>query len=345
MKNRLSNKNKTDNLYETKPDSINNRFLLLYYAVLFVFAFLLNTVNVFAGPDGSGNNFFYKGPMAFAYLRPGKFITEQALDYQSFNSKFNDNGSVKHLSYNVVKYVYAPQFIGTFNLFGLDNYIEAIVPFGKVLMSTKFNHSRGGLDDPELYYGIYAYHYSGSRFMINVLPQLSITFPYGNWNNSSLVNIGGDEWQFQPTLTGIFGIKLNGGQKIILNYALGYSVNKGHPTVNDSAINDEGFSYTKPGNNFFTDAFLNYVISSRFDIYDEVSYIKQFDNYGYFLSGGGNVSFGYINGGYQDLVEGLGLTYHYGKSLSFDARALKDIHGENAPDGEYAELDAVYVFK
>ena len=344
MKNRSSNKNKTDNLYETKSGGIN-RFLLLCCSVLLIFAFLLNAVNVFAGPDGSGNNFFYKGPMAFAYLRPGKFITEQALDYQSFNSKFNDKGSVEHLSYNVVKYVYAPQFIGTLNLFGLDNYIEAIIPFGKVLMSTKFNHSRGGLDDPELYYGIYAYHYSGNRFTINVLPQLSITFPYGNWNNSSLVNIGGDEWQFQPALTGIFGIKAPGGQKIILNYALGYSDNKGHPAVNDSAINDEGFSYTNPGDNFFTDAFLNYVISSRFDIYDEISYIKQYDNYGYFIGGAGNVSFGYINGGYQDLIEGFGLTYHCGKSLSFDARALKDMHGDNAPDGGYGELDAVYDFK
>ena len=344
MKNRSLNKNKTDNLYKTKSDGIS-RALLSFYAVLFIFSFFLNPVSTFAGPDGSGNNFFYKGPMAFAYLIPGKFITEQALDYQSFNSKFNDNGSVGHLSYNVAKYVYAPQFIGTFKFLGLDNYIEAVVPFGKALMSTKFNHSRGGLDDPELYYGIYAYHYNGNRFMINVLPQLSITFPYGNWNNSSLVNIGGDEWQFQPALTGVLGIKASPEQKIILNYALGYSFNKGHPAVNDSAINDEGFSYTNPGNNFFTDIFLNYIILNKFDIYDEISYIKQYDNYGYFTGGSGGISFGYINNGYQDFIEGLGLTYHYDKSLSFDARALKDMHGENAPDGGYGEFDAVYDFK
>ena len=300
---------------------------------------------VFAGPDGSGNNFFYKGPMAFAYLKPGKFITEQAFDYQSFNSKFNDNGSVTHLSYDVAKYVYAPQFIGTFKLLGLDNYIEAIVPFGKAVMSTKFNHSRGGLDDPELYYGIYVYHYDGSGLTANFLPQLSITFPYGNWNNSSLVNIGGDEWQFQPALTGIFGIRVAAGQKIILNYALGYSINKGHPNVNYSAIGDEGFSYTNPGNNFFTDAFLNYVILNKFDIYDEISYSKQSDNYGYYIDASGNAVFGYLNGGYQDFIEGLGLTYHYDKSLSFDARALRDIKGENAPEGEYGEFDAVYDFK
>ncbi|MHB1601449.1 MAG: transporter [bacterium] len=337
-----------DNLYKTKPDGIN-RFLLLFYAALFAFSFFLNPVIAFAGPDGSGNNFFYKGPMAFAYLRSGKFLTEQALDYQSFNSKFNDSGSVEHLSYNVVKYVYAPQFIGTFKFLGLDNYIEAIVPFGKALMSTKCNHSRGGLDDPELYYGIYAYHYSGNGsgngFIINILPQLSITFPYGNWNNSSLVNIGGDEWQFQPALTGVLGIKASAEQRIILNYAVGYSINKGHPTVNESAINDEGYSYTDPGNDFFTDAFLNYIFLNKFDVYDEVSYTKQYDNYGYFINNYGDTAFGYINGGYQDFIEGLGLTYHYDKSLSFDARALKDMYGENAPDGDYGEFDVVYDFK
>jgi hypothetical protein len=310
-----------------------------------LFSLFLNPACVFAGPDGSGNNFFYKGPMAFGYMPAGKFLTEQALDYQSFNSKFNGGGSVEHLGYNVVKYVYAPQFIGTFKFLGLDNYCEVIIPFGKVLMSTQFNHSRGGLDDPELYYGIYAYHYNGSRFIINVMPQLSVTFPYGNWNNSSLVNIGGDEWQFQPAATGILGIKAGAGQKVVLNYAVGYSINKGHPTVDESAINDEGFSYTDPGNNIFADVFLNYIILNKFDIYDETSYVKQYDNYGFFIDGSGGISFGYINNGYRDLTEGLGLTYHYDKSLSFDVRALKDMSGENAPDGEYGEFDAVYDFK
>ncbi|MHB1661262.1 MAG: transporter [bacterium] len=287
--------------------------------------------------------------MAFGYMSAGKFLTEQAIDYQSFNSKFNYNGSVEHLNYNVAKYVYAPQFIGTFKFLGLDNYCEAIIPFGKVSMSSKFNYSRGGLDDPEIYYGIYAYHHNGngkeSSLIINIMPQLSITFPYGNWNGSSLVNIGGDEWQFQPALTGVLGVKATEEQKIVLNYAVGFSINKGHPTVNESAINDEGFSYTNPGNNFFTDSFLNYIILNKIDIYGEFSYTKQYDNYGYFIGGSGNIAFGYINDGYQDFIEGIGITYHDGKSLSLDVRALKDMHGENAPDGEYGELDAVYDFK
>ncbi len=334
---------RTESMKRTKKNGAIYIFILTAFFLLFSSLFS-NAVIVFAGPDGSGNNFFYKGAMAFGYLPPGKLITEQAFDYQSFNSKFDCNGSAEHLKYNVVKYIYAPQLIGTFRFLGADNFYELVIPFGKVLMSSEFNHSRGGLDDPMLYYGIYAYHYDGNKFTVNVLPQLSITFPYGNWNSSSLVNIGGDEWQFQPALTGIFGVKAADGQKVILNYALGYSINKGHQDIDDSEVDDDGSSFTEPGNNIFTDVFLNYIILNKFDIYDEISYVRQNNNYGYYTDDSGNITFGYVNNGYEDFIEGLGLTYHYDKSLGFDLRALKDISGLNAPDGGYGELDAVYDF-
>lgn len=313
-------------------------------AVILAAIFYFNGGPCFAGPDGSGNNFFYKGPMSFSYVPPGKLITEQAFDYQAFNSKFDDNGSIKHLGYHIAKYVYAPQLIYTFKAFGFDNYSELVLPFGKAVISSRPGRGSYGLDDPVAYYGIYVWRGNSKSYFFDFMPQLSVTFPYGNWNPSSLVNIGGDEWQFQPVASGVMGFKLNENTEAALNFAAGYSINKGHPSVNDFAVDNDGFSYTNPGNNFFCDIFLNF-IKGDMDIYDETVYVSQENNYGYFDGASGNMAYGFINSGYQDFIDGLGVSYHYKKSLTLDLRALKDLHGYNAPDGGYGELDAVYDFK
>lgn len=67
--------------------------LFLYIIVIVLSLFALNLTTSYAGPDGSGNNFFYKGPTAFAVLPSNKFVTIQSFTYQTWGAIFNKNGN------------------------------------------------------------------------------------------------------------------------------------------------------------------------------------------------------------------------------------------------------------
>lgn len=325
----------------------------LIFTVLILFLLLSSSSNTaFAGPDGSGNNFFFKGPAAFGVTPPDKFITFQGLTYQTFGSVFTNNGSVKHNSFQTDKFVFLPEFIWTKNIFGATSFFEVVTPAGSASQNitntnqssgqpSNFSNSSGGLGDFLLFYGIYSKNYSYGNFGFNFFPQISLTVPTGQWNSDSSVNIGGNEWQIMPTLSGQFTYKLPANQSIALDYAIGYSKNEGHSTVNVA----EPLSFTAPGNNIFIDGYLNYFITPKLDIYNETAYVKQFDNYGYINSSHGAAqTYGLINNGYKDVISGLGIDYHFTPSIQLDGRILKDLHGDNGPDGIYSMADIIMAF-
>ncbi len=331
-----------------------NRFCAIF--VIFIFTLSLYLFlpfkNAFAGPDGSGNNFFFKGPAAFGVTPPDKFITFQGLTYQTFGSVFTNTGSVENKPAQTDKFVFLPEFIWTKNILGITNFFEVVTPVGSASQNitnadqpssqpSNFSNSSGGLGDILLFYGIYSKNYSYGNFGFNFFPQISFTVPTGQWSSDSSVNIGGDEWQIMPTLAGQLAYKLPAKQSIALDYALGYSKNEGHSTINVS----EPVSYTDPGNNIFLDAYLNYFITPKLDIYNETAYVKQFDNYGYINTSYGTVNaYGLINNGYKDVISGFGVDYHFTPAFQLDGRVLKDLHGDNGPDGYYGMVDIIMAF-
>ena len=339
-----------------------NYRLIFIFLVLFSFLFF-NVSKTLAGVDGSGNNFMFKPSMPFGYTPPGKFWSPDFFTFQTWNHTFDNNGHVVPTSpkfgpFSITKEIFLAEAIWTFKFLDLDNYFQVVVPAGSVsqnitntLASTKdgaFSNSATGIGDTLLYYGIYAYHGASGILSYNVFPEVSLTVPDGNWNSNSPVNIGGDEWQIQPTLTGQFAVKTAGKQSLVLNYALGWSKNEGHSSINMGSLAVGNPSYTQPGNNIFADFYLDYIISPKLYIYNETAYTRQYDNYGYTNSTPASStitpSYGLLNKGYQDIATGGGLAYHYSPKLLLDGRVLKDIHGENGPDGWYGMVDAVFFF-
>ena len=90
-----------------------NRFCAVFVIFIFTLSIylFLPFKNAFAGPDGSGNNFFFKGPTAFGVTPPNKFITFQGLTYQTFGSVFTNTGSVENKPAQTDKFVFLPEFI------------------------------------------------------------------------------------------------------------------------------------------------------------------------------------------------------------------------------------------
>lgn len=299
----------------------------------------------FAGADGSGNNFFYKAPAAFSVAPPDKFITFQGITYQTWGSAFSNNGSVTHLSGQTDKFVFLPEFIWTRKILGITNFFEVVTPVGSASQNTPESsapNSSNGLGDIMFFYGIFSKNYSAGNLSYDFFPQISFTVPTGQWNSNSAVNIGGNTWQIMPALTGQISYELPAKESVALDYAVGYSKNQGISTI-DTAPG--AVSYTDPGNNIFADFYLNYFIVPKLDIYNETAYIKQFDNYGYKTGTTGTAgSFGLLNNGYKDVASGFGIDYHFTKSFQGDARVLKDLHGDNGPDGYYGMIDVIMAF-
>ncbi|MGC8554117.1 MAG: transporter [Candidatus Acidulodesulfobacterium sp.] len=335
-----------------KKNKIRFQAILLIFAFLVLFYYFLPIKKVFAGPDGSGNNFFFKGPTAFGITPPNKFITFQGLTYQTFGSHFTNTGAVENNSAQTDKFVLLPEFIWTKNILGITNFFEVVTPLGSAANNitvanqpssqpSNFSNSSGGLGDILFFYGIFSKNYSYGNINFNFFPQISITMPTGQWNPDSSVNIGGDEWQIMPTITGQITYKLPVQQSVAFDYALGYSKNEGHSTINVA----EPASYTDPGNNIFLDTYLNYFITPKLDLYNESAYIKQFNNYGYINSSHGTINnYGLINNGYKDVISGFGIDYHFTPTFQIDGRVLKDLHGDNGPDGYYGMVDIIASF-
>ncbi|MGC8553924.1 MAG: hypothetical protein ACP5NA_00295 [Candidatus Acidulodesulfobacterium sp.] len=91
------------------------KILFFFYLMLLSMMFikLASPKKAYAGPDGSGNNFFYKGSFAFGTPPTNKFITYQMLTYEAWGSAFNNNGQSVNLPAPVTRYVYLPEFIWT----------------------------------------------------------------------------------------------------------------------------------------------------------------------------------------------------------------------------------------
>ncbi len=340
-----------------KPVMEHQSFLkILLFIILVIsssmFVKLSLVRRAFADPDGSGNNFFYKGSFAFGTPPANKFMTYQMMTFESFGSVFTNTGAVKNLPDNVTRYVYLPEFIWTNSLLNSNatNLFEVIVPFGQATQhisnpsSDQFENSSTGLGDILVYEGISSKTYSDGNLSANIFPQISFTVPAGNWSNDSSVNLGGDEWQIMPTLTGEFAYNLPSNMALKLDYAIGYSYNEGHATINRAEVASlGGASITDPGNNFFTDIYLNYYITPALDIYNETSYVNQSSNNGYENTGAGNPVFMEVNRGYKDVASGFGIDYHI-KNVMLDARVLRDLHGDNGPDGFYSQVGVIIVF-
>ena len=201
-----------------------------------------------------------------------------------------------------------------------------------------------------VYEGVSTKTYSYGNLSANLFPQVSFTVPAGNWNNDSTMNLGGDEWQIMPTLTGQIAYQLPSNMKLALDYAIGYSYNEGHSTINMAEVNNCnskgvcGTSTTNPSNNFFADGFLNYYITPSLDIYNETTYVKQGANDGYQgIPHDGTPVYTQINNGYKDVATGFGIDYHI-KNIMIDARVLRDLHGDNGPDGVYSQVGLIMVF-
>ncbi len=327
-------------------------FILVISSSMFVKLSLVR--RAFADPDGSGNNFFYKGSFAFGTPPANKFITYQMMTYEAFGSVFTNTGSVKNLPASVTRYVYLPEFIWTNSLLNSNatNLFEVIVPFGQATQhlsnpSSQYENSSTGLGDILVYEGVSSKTYSDGNLSANIFPQVSITVPAGNWNDDSSINLGGDEWQIMPTLTGQIGYNLPANMALKLDYAIGYSYNEGHSAINMAEVHPvNGASTTNPGNNFFTDIFLNYYITPALDIYNETSYVNQGANNGYKNIGTTdtpNLQYMQINNGYKDVASGFGIDYHI-KNIMLDARVLRDLHGDNGPDGFYSQVGLIMVF-
>lgn len=337
-------------------------FKILLFFILVVSSSLFIKLSyvrrAFAGPYGSGNNFFYKGSFAFGTPPANKFITYQMMTYEAYGSVFTNTGSVKNLPASITRYVYLPEFIWTKSLFNsnLTNLFEVIVPFGQATQhlsstSPQYENSSSGLGDILVYEGVSSKTYSDGNLSANTFPQVSITVPAGNWNDDSSVNLGGDEWQIMPTLTGEFTYNLPSDMALKLDYAIGYSYNEGHSAINFAetylpASEGGGASTTNPGNNFFADIFLNYYITSALDIYNETSYVKQGANNGYENVGTTTspvYQYMQVNNGYKDVASGFGVDYHI-KNIMLDARVLRDLHGDNGPDGFYSQVGLIMTF-
>ena len=67
-------------------------FKILLFFILVVSSSLFIKLSyvrrAFAGPYGSGNNFFYKGSFAFGTPPANKFITYQMMTYEAYGSVF-----------------------------------------------------------------------------------------------------------------------------------------------------------------------------------------------------------------------------------------------------------------
>lgn len=321
-------------------------FVLVISSSMFVKLSLVR--RAFADPDGSGNNFFYKGSFAFGTPPANKFITYQMMTYEAFGSVFTNTGSVKNLPASVTRYVYLPEFIWTNSLLNSNatNLFEVIVPFGQATQhlsnpSSQYENSSTGLGDILVYEGVSSKTYSDGDLSANIFPQVSFTVPAGSWNNDSSINLGGDEWQIMPTLTGEFAYNLPSDMALKLDYAIGYSYNEGHSAINMAEVNEGGASITNPGNNFFADIFLNYYITPALDIYNETSYVNQGANNGYV--GNDAPVYMQVNNGYKDVASGFGIDYHI-KNVMLDARVLRDLHGDNGPDGFYSQVGLIMMF-
>lgn len=331
-------------------------FMFLYLMLLsMMFIKLTSPRKAYAGPNGSGNNFFYKGSFAFGTPPANKFITYQMMTYEAWGSTFNNNGQTVNSPATISRYVYLPEFIWTNKIFntGLTNLFEVIVPFGQATQHKSspqvtinsqiynYSNSSSGLGDILVYEGVSTKTYSDGNLSANLFPQVSFTVPAGNWNNDSTINLGGDEWQIMPTLTGQIAYQLPSNMKLALDYAIGYSYNEGHSAINMAEVNTGGASITNPSNNFFADGFLNYYITPYLDIYNETTYVKQGANDGYI--GKGTPVYTQINNGYKDVATGFGIDYHI-KNIMIDARVLRDLHGDNGPDGVYSQVGLIMVF-
>ncbi len=322
-------------------------FLCIIVIVLSLFA--LNLTTSYAGPDGSGNNFFYKGPTAFAVLPANKFVTIQSFTYQTWGAVFNKNGIATNISNTENRYVFLSEYVWTHKLLGLTNFFEFLLPFGNATANAtpsnpSYENSSSGIGDPLLYYGVYAYNYNSANFGFNIFPQISVTVPAGNWSNNSTVNLGGDEWQIQPALTGEFDFKTNLSflKQVAMSYAVGFSKNEGHSSINMANLNNNGVSITDPGNNIFGDVFINFFILPNLDIYNETTGVRQYNNYGY--KNAAEPEFQLLNSGYIDVATGAGIDYHIKNNIQLDFRVLRDIHGKNGPDGFYSEGDIIIAF-
>lgn len=331
----------------------NNRYRFVVFLFLTLIAGIFGvTGNAFAGPGGSGNNFFFKSPTAFGTAPAGKFITFQGLTYQSFGSVFTNSGSVKHNGFNTAKFVFLPEFIWTRKILGVTNFFEVVTPVGSVSRNiteinqpasqpSNFSNSSGGIGDILLFYGIFSKKFEYKNVSVDFFPQVSITIPTGQWSSDSTVNIGGNQWQIMPALTGQVSYLLPDNRSLALDYAAGYSKNEGSSTVNVTGSS----SITDPGDNIFLDLYLNFFATGKLDIYNETALVKQFDNYGYDnLNYGMNQAYGLINNGFKDVVSGFGADYHFTRSFQIDGRVLKDLHGDNGPDGFYGMVDIVMAF-
>ncbi|MHB1680065.1 MAG: transporter [bacterium] len=335
--------------------------LLSFFIVFFTIAILSNNLQkAYAGADGSGNNFFFKGPVAFGVIPPNKFITSQGLTYTAFGSKFLNSGASTKISSPISRFVFLPEFMWTKKIFNVTNFFEVVTPFGSAVQhqtnlptNTNYqnNGASGGIGDFLLFYGIFSNNYSFGNLSLNFFPQISITIPTGQWSSNSSVNMGGNEWQIMPALAGQIAYKLPANQMIALDYAVGYSYNEGHSTVNIAEVDNGDPSFTNPGNNYFADIYLNYFILPNLNIYNETSYVKQSNNYGYQCLNNANCSttpsdiqYGLVNKGYQDVASGFGIDYHVSKTMQIDGRILHDLHGENGPNGYYSMIDVIMAF-
>lgn len=348
-------------------------------AILFMFCFS-NPVNAFAaGPDGTANNFINQNPFAFSMHKKNTFISFSALQYAGFNSVYNNNGEL--ISKPVQRQLlFIPSFVWTYRFLKKVNFFEIALPAGKqsvqdtiqqnlpngkpnIMHSNGYQITNSGIGSPVIFYGVEVWHKKLGSFKYNFMPMLVTVIP-NNWNSNSINNIGSDEFNFELALTGGTGYKFNKKFSIALDYAIGESYNLGHNSINyaeatvaapattspNLTASPSGTgSYTNPGNNFIINTYLRFIFFKKLEIFNETVFENQSANYGWFntnplSASSANLKYGYLNSGYQTLMTGLGISYHYGRIIG-DVRLLKTLHAKNGPDMTLGLFSITIPFK
>ncbi|MCL4428984.1 MAG: hypothetical protein M1276_08380 [Deltaproteobacteria bacterium] len=348
--------------------------------VVLLFAMLACPIKSFAGgPDGIANNFINQNPFAFSMHKPNTFVSFDAMQYAGFNQVYNNNGELVSKP-TQEQFLFIPAFVWTYKFLKKVNFFEVAFPVGKqsmqntisqtlpngkpnIMFTNGYQLTNSGTGNPVIFYGIEVWHQKIGKFRYNFMPMLVTVIP-NNWNSSSVNNIGSDEFNLEFALTGGLGYQFNKKFGIALDYAISESDNLGHNSINyaeatlaaPTAANANlvesptgGGSYTNPGNNFILNTYLRFIFFKKLEVFNETVFENQSANYGWFNTNplgepSTSLKYGYLNSGYQTLMTGLGVSYHYGRAI-YDVRLLKTLHAKNGPDLTMGLLSVTIPFK